>query len=113
MMTIIDFSKKEEEYVNIKLSKLDKNQEFARTVKDNEDLRKASDAKPLDSSVMLDKIDKHTRVETGHLFNPDKETDSIQQFNKRTFTQYKEQASPILRVRLYVPKKPIIPTSTC
>ena len=43
-------------------------------------------------------------IETGYLFTPDKEEEFIQWFNNRTFTQLKDTASAILRVRYFDPK---------
>ena len=57
---------------------------------------------------MIDKDSFYRRTETGYLFTPNKELELIQQFNNRTFTQFKDQASAILRVRYSSPKNLII-----
>ena len=53
---------------------------------------------------MVDKDSYYPRIEAGFLFTRNKETELIQQFEKRTFTQFKDQASATLRVKNYITK---------
>ena len=53
---------------------------------------------------MVDKDSYYPRTDAGFLFTRNKETELIQQFEKRTFTQFKDQASATLRVKNYITK---------
>ena len=75
-------------------------QEFTKIV--DKDLLMAFDGKSLYPSAMVDDESYYPRIETRYLFTPDKEF--LQQLNNRTSTQFKDQASVILRVRYYNPK---------
>ena len=59
----------------------------------------AFDGKSLYPSAMVDKDSFYPRIETGFLFTPNRETELIQKFRNRT--QFKDQASAILRVKFY------------
>ena len=48
------------------------------------------------------------RAENGYLFNPDKQENSIQQYNIATFNHFKDQASAILGIRYCISKNQII-----
>ena len=59
-------------------------------------------------------IDSHyPKIETGHLFTTDKEKDLFQQFINRTFSQFKDQATAVLKIKDYTPKKTESSTFTC
>ena len=57
-------------------------------------------------TAMIDK-ESYPRIETGYLFTPDKEKEFFQQFITLTFTQFKYQASAILRKGYSVPRNVI------
>ena len=80
------------------------NQELAYIVHKDKDLIRAFDGKSSYPSAMGDKHSFYPRIETGCLFTPNQETEVIQQLNNRTFTQFKDKASAILRVKYYNPK---------
>ena len=99
-MKIIDYEiRKKKNYIRKNLALLTINQELANIVNEDKDLVMTLDGKSLYPSAMVDKDSYYPTNETGVLFTPDKETELIQQFNNRTFTQFKDQASAILRVR--------------
>ena len=54
--------------------------------------------------AMVDSGSFYPRIELRYLSTTDREKDLIQQFNNRTFAQFKDQASAILGVRHYNPK---------
>ena len=62
------------------------------------------DGKILYPSAMVDSGSFYPRIETGYLSTTDREKDLIQQFNNRTFAQFRDPASAILGVRQYNPK---------
>ena len=79
------------------------NQQLAKTVQKN-DLLMAFDGNSLCPSAMLDSESHCPRNETGYLFIADEEKELIQQFNNRTFTQFKDQAYAPTPFRCYNPK---------
>ena len=56
------------------------------------------------SADMVDSDSRYPRNETGLLVTPDKEQDFLKLFQIRTFSQFKDQAAAILRVRSFNPK---------
>ena len=88
------------------------NQEFAKVVDKNKDISVAFDGKSLALAATVDEDSFYPRNETGHFFNPDQVQDFIKQFNHTVFTQFKDQASSILRVGFYNPKELNITTFT-
>ena len=104
VMKIIFYSRKKKNYVKNKLALLTINQELANTVNRNKALLMAFDLKSLYLSANVDKDSYYHRIETGYQFTPNKELELIRQFNNRTFTQFKDQASASLKVRYHCPK---------
>ena len=64
----------------------------------------AFDGKKLYRSAMVDNISCTPRVETLYLFIRNKDLELFQQFNNRTLTQSKDQASAFSSVMYYHPK---------
>ena len=56
---------------------------------------------------MVDREYYYPRNETRYLFTPEKEKHFVQQFNDGKVTQFKDQASAILRIRYYNPQNVI------
>ena len=61
---------------------------------------------------MVDKDSYYPRVVTGYLFAHDEEEDFIEQFYNRAFTQTKDQATAILRVKNFNPVNLMFPQLT-
>ena len=100
----IFFKKEEQNYVKKKLALLTINQELANIVNRNKALLLAFNVKSLYLSANVDKDSYYPRIETGYQFTPNKELELIRQFNNRTFTQFKDQASASSKVRYHCPK---------
>ena len=81
------------------------NQEIPKVVIKNKDFLMAFDGKSLYTSFRVDEDSYHLMIEIGCFFNPEKKQVFVKQFNNRTFNHFKDQASAILRVRYYNPKK--------
>ena len=87
-----------------KLALLSINQEIAKIVNKNKDILMAYDGRSLYPSAIVDKDRYYPRIETGYLFTPDKKQNFINECKNRAFTQFRDQASFILRVRFYNPQ---------